>query len=91
MLSRSNNGFYFKFSLGVGVSTNSYFHMGQKYLCSNEEMLAHCKQVFVCHANIVHFVNCDFVTFSETRSGILSILCIHLCYKNAIQGTEIEI
>ena len=36
-------------------------------LCSNnEEMLAHCKQVFVWHANIVHFVNTlDFVTLSE--------------------------
>ena len=27
-------------------------------LCSNnEEILAHCKPIFVCHANIVHFVN----------------------------------
>ena len=35
-------------------------------------MLAHYKQVFVCHANIVHFVyTLDFVTLSEYLFGVV--------------------
>ena len=51
--------FYFKFSLGVGSVYQLLFsHEDKISLCSNnEDILAHCKQIFVCHANIVHFVN----------------------------------
>ena len=48
------------------ISVSGVKHGDKICLCSNDEMLAQCKQVFVCHANIVHFVNTlDFVTLSE--------------------------
>ena len=51
--------FYFKLSLGVGSVYQLLLSHGDKIsLCSNnEEILTHCKQIFVCHANIVHVVN----------------------------------
>ena len=51
----------------LGCPPTPIFTWNKICLCSNEEMLAHCKQVFVCHANIVYFVNCDFFSLYVKR------------------------
>ena len=51
--------YLFEILLGCWKCLPTVFsHKDKISVCSNnEDILAHCKQIFVCHANIVHFAN----------------------------------
>ena len=60
-----DNGFYFKFYLGVGVSTNSYFHMWTKSACT---VMNNCWHTVCMSANIVQIHPPTMSTASFTIS-----------------------